>query len=260
MEIRVDARFWVLVHIEVQAQHDAALAKRIFDYSYRIYKQYGQPVASLALLADENPLWQPCAFHNRVLGTTMGISFATAKLLDYADRIDDLLTSRNPFALVTLAHLRTQHARHDPDRLYAAKWQLTKLRYQRGWGKQRIMTFFRVSNWMMALPPPHQVRYRRAVRKFAKEHKVEWIDPYDQMLMEKAQEKGRKEGLEKGLEKGREEGRKEGAVELLEGQLTQRFGPLPPTVRKRLAKASQEQLAAWSTAMLEAQSLKQVFR
>jgi hypothetical protein len=66
-------------------------------------------------------------------------------------------------------------------------------------------------------------------------------------------------GWQKGLEQGLEQGRKEGAAALLERQLTRRFGPLPQTARKKLAEASTEQLAAWSDALLEAQSLRQVF-
>ncbi|WP_157200800.1 hypothetical protein [Massilia sp. Root351] len=37
--------------------------------------------------------WRPHAFRNQILGTVMGISFATAKLVDYADRSDALLAS-----------------------------------------------------------------------------------------------------------------------------------------------------------------------
>ena len=118
---------WVLIHIEVQAQRDVLLARRVLDYNYRIFTEYAQPVASLVLLADEDPHWHPTAFHNEVLGTVMGISFAIAKLTDYAARSDELLASHNPFALIALAHLRTQQSRHDPDQLFAAKWQLTKL-------------------------------------------------------------------------------------------------------------------------------------
>lgn len=99
---------WVLIHIEVQAQHDASLARRVLDYNYRIFQQYKQPVASLVLLADAAPNWRPNAFHNQLLGTTMGISFANAKLPDYAARSEELEGSDNPFALVTLAHLRTR--------------------------------------------------------------------------------------------------------------------------------------------------------
>jgi len=46
---------------------------------------------------------------------------------------------------------------------------------------------------------------------------------------------------------------------MLERQLTQRFGPLPQTVRNKLAKASVEQIGTWSDALPQAQSLKQVF-
>lgn len=245
---------WVLIHIEVQAQHDAALARRVLDYNYRIFKEYGQPVASLVLLADEEPKWRPQAFHNDILGTVMGISFTAAKLLDYADRTDALLASHNPFAWVTLAHLRTQQAHHDPDKLYAAKWQLTKLLYQHGWRKQRIITLFNVINWMMALPASHQRRYWQEVLQMEKERNMELLNPLQQMFLDD----GLKKGLKQGREQGLEQGRREGAALVLERLLSQRFGPLPQTARKKLAKASVEQIGVWSDALAEAQSLKQV--
>lgn len=43
---------WVLVHIEVQAQRDATIARRVLDYNYRIFNEYEQPVASLAQLEE----------------------------------------------------------------------------------------------------------------------------------------------------------------------------------------------------------------
>lgn len=233
----------VLVHIEVQAQHDAAIARRVLDYNYRIFKEYEQPVGSLVLLADEYPGWRPDAFHSRVLGTVMGISFATAKLLDYADRDEELLASDNPFAWVTLAHLRTQQARHDADQLYAAKWQLTRLLFEHDWHKERIIVLFNVINWMMVLPEPLQRRYWQAVVKLEKEQKMKLINPLEQMF----------------LDDGIEQGRREEARELLERQLTRRFGPLSKTMRARLAKASLEKLREWNDAVSEAQSLKQVF-
>jgi predicted transposase YdaD len=74
------------------------------------------------------------------------------------------------------------------------------------------------------------------------------------------QERGRQEGRQQGIEQGIEQGRKEGAVALLERQLVQRFGPLPQTAHKKLAKASLAQVETWSDALAAAQSLKQVFR
>lgn len=250
--LRNGAAHWVMVHVEVQAQRDAGFARRVLDYNYRIFSEYGRPVASLVLLADENPGWHPNDFYNEVLGTVMGISFATAKLLDFAQDEEMLMESTNPFAFVTLAHLRTQQAHRDPDLLYASKWQLTKLLYQRRWSKRRIIILFKVINWMMALPEPLQGRYWRAILRLERGRKVEWISPLEQSFIDK--------GRMVGWQEGRQEGRQEGAAELLEKQLVRRFGALPASVRRKLAGASEEQLAEWGAAVLDAPSLRQVFR
>lgn len=265
---------WILVHIEVQAQRDESLARRVLQYNYRIFEQFNRPVASLVLLADDSPNWRQDSYHICVLGTVMGISFATAKLLDFSGQDNELLKSRNPFAVVTLAHLRTQQTMHSPAERFSAKWRLTELLLQRGWSEKRIMILFKVVNWMMTLPEPLQLRYRRAVRKLERSSRMEWIDPYDQIRIDKAErkaeravqkaeraaQKAEKQGFRLGREEGREEGRELGAVLVLERQLTRRFGPLPNTVKKKLAKANIEQLSAWSEALLEAQSLRQVFK
>lgn len=267
---------WILIHIEVQAQRDTSLGARMLDYNYRIFHEYNQPVASLVLLADDDPNWRPHSFWNRALRSRMGIDFPAAKLLDYSDRKDELSVSHSPFALITLAHLHTQEARHDPAALYAAKWHCTKLLYQHGWSKKRIITLFKAINWMMALPEQHHRRYWRALLKLEEEQKMECLTPLEQMFLNDGIKKGLKQGrvqgleqgLEKGLEKGRVEGRaqgrelgrQEGALALLERLLTRRFGPLPKTVKTKLAKASLSQLEAWSDKLEEAQSLQQVFR
>lgn len=110
---------------------------------------------------------------------------------------------------------------------------------------------FQVINWMMVLPDPHQRRYWQAVLKLDKEHKMKLLNPLEQMFLD--------DGVKKGLQKGLEQGRKEGALALLERQLVRRFGPLPDTAKSRLVKASQRQLEAWDDALLEAESLRQVF-
>lgn len=294
--LRAGGVHWVLIHIEVQAQRDASLARRVLDYNYRIFKEYGRPVASLVVLADGDAGWRPHDFHTQLLGTEMGISFPIAKLLDQVGNSEALLRSNNPFALLTLAHLRTQQARRNPAKLFSVKWQYTKLLFQHRWSKQRIIIMFKVLNWMMVLPGAEQRRYWRAVNRMQKEMKMEWIDPIGLEILDKAIEKatkkasrqalqqgiqkgiqqGIKRGVEQGLakglaqggergralgvEQGLEQGRKEGATALLERQLTRRFGPLPKTARNKLLKASLTQLEAWSDTFPEAQSLKQVMR
>lgn len=134
------------------ARYDMAW-KTAISHAFRAFMAFffaeleAQVVASLVLLADDDPNWRPHAFHYGALGTGMRFSFATAKLLDYAERGDELLASDNPFAWITLAHVRIPQARGDPDTLYAAKWQLTRALLQQGRRKQRILALFKVINW-----------------------------------------------------------------------------------------------------------------
>jgi len=241
---------WVPLHIEIQAQYDASLGRRLLDYNYRIFNEYGRPVASLVLLADDAPSWRPKVFRSEALGAVLSISFPIAKLLDYAARADELRVSDNPIAWVVQVHLRTQQARHDPDQLYLAKWELTKQLYQHNWSQERIIVLFKVINWMMVLPQPYQVRYWKAVRRLNKELRMELMNSLEQMFFDN--------GVKQGLKQGLEQGRKEQAVALLERQLSRRFGPLSKTARNKLTRASLAQLEAWGDALLEAQSLKQV--
>ena len=222
-------------------------------------------MASLALLADEHLHWRPRSFRRQLENTVEEFCFDIAKLLDYTADIGALEATHNPIGWVTLVHRRTQQTHHDPHERYAAKLHLTKLLFKHRWSRRRIIVLFNVINWMMALPEPDEHRYRQALSQLQKERRMKKLyNSFEQMLVNDGirigQERGRQEGLEQGIEQGIELGRKEGAVALLERQLVQRFGPLPQTVHKKLAKASLAQVEAWSDAFAAAQSLKQVFQ
>jgi len=70
---------------------------------------------------------------------------------------------------------------------------------------------------------------------------------------------GRRQGEAEGRRKGEAEGRRKGASDLLARQLELRFGTLPVAVRRRVEAASDDELSAWSRAILEAASLAAVF-
>lgn len=251
----------VLIHIEIQAQRDTALARRMRDYHDRIGEAYGLPVVSLVLLADEHPHWRPRGFHQRMHDTVTDFSFGTAKLLDFVADTAALEVSRNPVAWISLVHVRTQQTHHDADQRYAAKLHLTRLLFRHGWRQRRIIVLFNAINWMMVLPEPHERRYRQAVDRLIKEHEMKKVyNSFQQLFVNDGIKIGQERGRQQGIEQGIEQGRKEGAVALLERQLVQRFGPLPQTAHKKLAKASLAQVEAWSDALAAAQSLKQVFR
>ena len=143
---------WIYIHIEVQGQHDAKFAQRMFTYNCRLYDRYACPIASMAVLADLNENWKPDRFGFEALGCTQEIRFPIVKLLELASSIENLGSNPNPFALVTAAHLQTKQTKRNSQARYRAKSALVRLLYQHGWSRQRVLDFFAVLDWMMRLP------------------------------------------------------------------------------------------------------------
>ena len=105
---------WVCIHVEVQASRKADFARRMFIYSYRLFERFGRPVASLAILADQQRNWRPDGYGFELLGCRHWLSFPSVKLLDREKDMEALLADPNPFALVTAALLLTRRTRGRP--------------------------------------------------------------------------------------------------------------------------------------------------
>jgi hypothetical protein len=70
VSLKDGAERWIYIHVEVQGQHDPDFAQRMFTYNYRLYDRYARPIASFAVLADENETWRPDYFEYSVLART----------------------------------------------------------------------------------------------------------------------------------------------------------------------------------------------
>ncbi len=81
---------WIYIHLEVQGQRDADFAQRMFTYNYRLFDRYATPIASLAVLTDDEVSWRPDRFSFAVLGCRHTLEFPVVKLLDFADRLENL--------------------------------------------------------------------------------------------------------------------------------------------------------------------------
>ena len=193
---------WVLVHVEVQTSRDRDFARRMYTYNYRLFDRYNKDVVSLAVLGDDNPRWRPDRFGYTRWGLRTGIRFPVVKLLDYAEHWETLQESRNPFAMVVLAHLMTRQTRQDPRARYASKIKLIKGLYERGWAADEVRRLFRVIDWMMNLPKPLEVDFWHEIKQYEEEKHMPFITTPERI--------GREEGLAEGLAKGLTEGRTEG--------------------------------------------------
>lgn len=247
VHLRDGGEHWLLVHLEVQGWRDGHFAERIFTYNYRVYDRYRRPVASLALLTDGGKRWRPCAFGYSLLGCVMRIEFPVVKLLDFADRIEELHSDPNPFALVTVAHLLARQTKDHAHRRRRAKWKLAKLLYGRDWSKQRIIDLYRIIDWIMRLPNQLDARLRDGILQVERKKTMAYLSSIERI------------GMEIGMQKGREEGIQQGQAELLIEMVITRFGPIDFDTRLKLAAANPKQISAWARNFVDAQTLDDVF-
>ncbi len=77
--------------------------------------------------------------------------------------------------------------------------------------------------------------------------------------MREGKAQGRAEGRAEGKAQGRAEGKAEGKAETLLRLLQRRFRPVAESARARVADGSAAEIDAWFDALLDAQSLTEVF-
>jgi len=219
----------------------------MFVYNYRIFDRYDKPVASFAVLADEHSNWRPDNFSYGVLGSETSIHFPIAKLTDYHDKVDELLTMDNSFAVVTATHVLTQQTRKNAVERYKAKQLLVRLLYQREWDKQRIINLFGVIDWMMRLPEELDQQLWQEIEIFEENEKMQYVTSIERI------------GIAKGRQEGRQEGLLEGEAEMLGLMLKHRFGELSDAVVNRLRHANEDQLKQWLISAISAPNLDTVF-
>ncbi|MEI6066654.1 MAG: cytosolic protein [Methylococcaceae bacterium] len=242
---------WIYIHVEVQGTRQAEFAERMFVYNYRLYDRYRRPVASMAVLADEQVNWRPDYFSYRVLGSETSHRFPIAKLTDYHDRLDKLLVADNAFAVVTAAHILTRRTRKNDEERYQAKRQLVRLLYQRNRNKQQVIDLFRVIDWLMRLPEALEQQLWQEIETFEENKQMQYVTSIEKFRIAKGRQEGHQEG--------RQEGLLEGEAEMLGLMLRHRFGALSDTAINRLNSASEAQLKDWLISALSAPSLDAVF-
>lgn len=234
---------WVLVHVEMQAQVDRSLPLRTFRCHYRIFDRHGPPLIAIAVLGDANASWRPRSFGYGLAGTSTRMEFLPVKRIDWESRWSELESVRNPFAPFVMAHLKALRTRPDARRLHW-KWTLTRGLFERGLERQDVLELVRLVVWVLALPPPLELKFRESVEQYQQETKMPFMTWWEQKGHEIGLEKGLGQGLAQGREQGRDQGREEGLRRAIERVLGARFAQTPADVLTSL-----EHVHRW--AMLE---------
>ncbi len=209
---------WVLAHVEVQGQERPDFAKRMFVYNYRIFDRYDRPVASLAVLSDERTGWRPDHFGYELWGCKVGISFPVAKVNDYAERLDELEASDNPFAIVVMAHLKTQDTRHDEQGHKRWKLYLVRRLYERGYRKEDVINLFRFIDWIMGLSEEMEESFWAEMRQYEEDKKMEYVTSVERI------------GIKKGIQQGILQSTREAVIDILEVRFEVVSGSIVKTI------------------------------
>jgi hypothetical protein len=164
----------------------------MYVYNYRIFDRYNRSVASLAVLADDDPNWRPNEFRQELFGCKSAICIPTAKLLDFAAYEAELEASLNLFSKVVLAHLKAMQTQNDPATRHPWKVRLVRGLYERGLSAKDVRELFRVIDWLMELPEPLTIAFWQDVEKFQEERRMPFISTPERVAVWR--------GLHKGIE------------------------------------------------------------
>jgi hypothetical protein len=236
---------WVLIHVEVQGEPEAAFAERMYTYHYKIRDRYQVPVASLAVLADTDQGFRPRQYSAALWGCRVDFRFPMVKLLDYAEpeRWAELEASDNVFALVVMAQIRAK-VTDDAETLKGWKFRLIRLMYEGGYGRALILELFRLIDWMIRLPAGLEADFRQALYAYEEQQRMPYITTVEQA----------------GIEKGVQQGLQQGEALILLAQLQEKFGPdSVDAYRARITAAEPEQLLQWSKRILSAETPETIF-
>jgi len=181
---------------------------------------------SLAILADEVDSWRPAAYAAEQWGCEVNFKFSTVKLIDYAEKIDELLDRNNPFAIITAAHLKTKATKDNPQERYTWKWTITRALYEKGFSAQDILNLYRLVDWLMMLPEDLTQQFTQNLIAYEEEKKMPYITSAERIGIEK----GRSEGLDIGMDKGMLLSAREMLLEALDA----RFSSATPDIKQQI--------------------------
>ncbi|MBD2775962.1 cytosolic protein [Iningainema tapete] len=187
---------WVLIHVEVQAQEESDFSQRMFTYHYRIYDRYKRSVVSLAVLGDDRSTWRPSQFGYELFGCRLDFQFPIVKLLDYSQRLSELEASRNPFAVVVMAHLAAIQTSNDRLQRKQLKLDLVRRLYLLGFEREDVINLLAFVDWLLTLPQDLERVFRQEVEQLEAEQRMRYITSFER----NARREELLEGIELGLE------------------------------------------------------------
>ena len=236
---------WLALHIEVQNQRDTALPERMFRYNTRLFDTYRRPIASIAVLGDQQAGWRPDQFAYAALGCRVGMEFPAIKLRDLDSAM--LAASTNIVACIIEAHLLTMATQRKHTERAVQKFALIRSIYNRGFDAEQIRQAYRFIDTLMRLPKSLDATVYAQVQQFEQERQMTYITTAERI------------GIEKGERIGIEKGERVGVKKTLVTAIEAKFGAHPPQVDERLTSLIERlDITPLMLAILEAETIDEL--
>jgi len=192
------SEIWAAVHIDVQSQTEKDFSKRMYVYNYRLFDRYDRHAASFAVLGDADTEWRPSVFSQKLMDCEVRFRFPIVKLTDY--KYEELEKSDNPFAVVVMAHLKTQETAKDDPKRMQEKLEIVRHLYRKGFSKQDILNLFRFIDWIMDLPKETEQIFWDELGAEEKEGKMPYITTGERIGYKRGKQEGILKAIGLGLE------------------------------------------------------------
>ncbi|RUT01600.1 hypothetical protein DSM106972_066970 [Dulcicalothrix desertica PCC 7102] len=169
----------VLIHIEIQSQYQQKFPKRIYIYNHRLFDKNDIETISLVVLGDNDPNWRPTSFGYSRWRFNTSTEYPMVKLLDFQSRWDELERSKNPFAVVIMAHLSTLDTFGKDQQRFQSKLSLVRGLYERGYNRNEILELFRLIQWMMVFPRELEADFKQEFTRILEERRMPFYTDFE---------------------------------------------------------------------------------
>lgn len=200
--LRDGSEKWLLIHIEVQGYHQVNFPKRVYHCNYRISDRFGDEVVSVVLLTDDDPQFRENVYEISRWGFRLYFEFPAVKLLDFNSKWNDLENDSNPFALATMAFLKTVETMGNEQERYQWKKHFLLELYRRGMTRETVLALYEFIGVVMALPHTKDEELYEEIKQTSEEKQMSVLAVAERIGLEKGIEQGMEQGMEQGIARG----------------------------------------------------------
>ncbi|MGH9841434.1 MAG: DUF4351 domain-containing protein [Blastocatellia bacterium] len=226
---------FVVLHSEIQGQAGADFNERMYVYNYRIKDREDCPVVSLGIITSDPGNVELGRYETALWKCRLLFEFPVAIVVHWRGREQELLTSRKPFALVVLAHLRVMEAKGDVRKKYLVKRELILLLEERGYAPEATNSLLRFLDWLIRLPVELEQKLDIEIDEIKEVKHMPYISRWERRIEERAEKIAEKKSL----------------LDTVARQLKLKIGKLDNDIKQRLEKLSVARLKKLTEDLLD---------